>query len=99
MTEEITENKNEESETDNPSVCSADTSTDMGGNSIEKTYKITGMMCGHCEGRVKAALLEIPGVIEAEASCLHDCATVKMTEEISDETVIAAIEKAGYKMG
>ncbi|MBR5872127.1 MAG: heavy metal translocating P-type ATPase [Oscillospiraceae bacterium] len=66
---------------------------------IEKTYKISGMMCGHCEGRVKTALEGIPGVIEAKVSCLHDCATVKMTEEISDEIVIAAIEKAGYKMG
>lgn len=65
---------------------------------IEKTYKISGMMCGHCEGRVKAALEAIPGVSEAVASCLHDNAVVKMTAEIPDETIREAIEKAGYHL-
>ena len=65
---------------------------------IEKTYKISGMMCGHCEGRVKAALEAIPGVSEAVASCLHDNAVVKMTAEIPDETLREAIEKAGYHL-
>ncbi|MBR5310793.1 MAG: HAD-IC family P-type ATPase [Oscillospiraceae bacterium] len=65
---------------------------------IEKTFKISGMMCGHCEAHVKEALESIPGVIEASASCLYDNAAVKMSEEIPEETIREAVEKAGYKM-
>ena len=65
---------------------------------IEKTYKISGMMCAHCEAHVKEALEALPGVAEATASCLHDTAVVKMTEEIPEETIREAIEKAGYKL-
>ncbi len=64
----------------------------------EKVYKIEGMMCAHCEARVKAALESIDGVIEATASCLYDNATVKFTGSIDDETVAKAIEEAGYKV-
>ena len=65
---------------------------------IEKTYKISGMMCAHCEAHVKEALEALPGVAEATASCLHDTAVVKMTEEIPEETIREAIEKAGYNL-
>lgn len=65
---------------------------------IEKTYKISGMMCGHCEAHIKEALEAIPGVKEAAASCLNDSAAVKMTEEVSEEKIREAVEKAGYKL-
>ena len=65
---------------------------------LEKTYKIEGMMCAHCEAHVKEALEKIPGVIEATASCLTDSATVKMTEEISAEAIKTAVEGAGYSL-
>ena len=65
---------------------------------IEKTYKIGGMMCAHCEGRVKAALEEIPGVIEASPSCLYDSAVIRMNFEVSEENIKKAVEKAGYNM-
>ncbi len=65
---------------------------------IEKTYKISGMMCGHCEAHVKEALEAIPEITEATASCLYDNAVVKMKAEVPEETIREAIEKAGYKL-
>ena len=65
---------------------------------IEKTFKISGMMCGHCEAHVKEALEAIPEITEATASCLHDNAVVKMTSEVPEETIREAIEKAGYHL-
>ena len=65
---------------------------------IEKTYGINGMMCGHCEAHVKEALEAIPGIIEVNASCLYDNAVIKMSEEIPDETIKEAVEKAGYSI-
>ena len=65
---------------------------------IEKTFKISGMMCGHCEAHVKEALEAIPEITEAAASCLYDNAVVKMTSEVPEETIREAIEKAGYHL-
>lgn len=65
---------------------------------IEKTYKISGMMCGHCEAHVKEALEAIPEITEAVASCLYDNAVVKMTSEVPEETIREAVEKAGYHL-
>ena len=65
---------------------------------IEKTYKVSGMMCAHCEAHVKEALEAIPEVSEATASCLHDNVAVKMTAEVPEETIREAVEKAGYHL-
>ncbi|MBE6893346.1 MAG: heavy metal translocating P-type ATPase [Ruminococcaceae bacterium] len=65
---------------------------------IEKTYKITGMMCAHCEAHVKEALEAIPEITEAKASCLYDNAVVKMTAEVPEEKIREAVEKAGYHL-
>ncbi|MBR3935782.1 MAG: HAD-IC family P-type ATPase, partial [Oscillospiraceae bacterium] len=65
---------------------------------IEKTVGVSGMMCAHCEGRVKAALEAIEGVAEAVPSCLYDNVIIKMTSEIPEETIKEAIEKAGYSI-
>ena len=65
---------------------------------MEKTYKISGMMCGHCEAHVKEALEAIPEIEEATASCLYDNVVVKMTAEVSEETIREAVEKAGYHL-
>ena len=63
----------------------------------EKKYKVTGMMCAHCENRVKEALEAIEGIEEAAASCLYDSVTVKLSADVSEESIKEAIEKAGYK--
>ncbi len=65
---------------------------------IEKTYKISGMMCAHCEAHVKEALEAIPEITEAKASCLYDNAVIKMTAEVPEEKIREAIEKAGYHL-
>lgn len=65
---------------------------------IEKTVGVSGMMCAHCEGRVKTALEAIDGIAEAVPSCLYDNVIIKMTSEIPEETIKEAIEKAGYSM-
>ncbi len=68
----------------------------VSGEPIEKKYKVTGMMCAHCENRVKEAVEAVPGVAKATASCLYDSLAVEMTEEVPDEAIREAVEKAGY---
>ena len=64
---------------------------------MTKTMKIEGMMCPHCEARVKKALEEIEGVEKAEVS--HQAGTAVVTfSGVSDETLKAAVEKQDYKV-
>ena len=65
---------------------------------MEKTLKIEGMMCPHCEMHVKKALEALPQVVEAKAS--HDSgeAVVKLSADVSDDVLAAAVEDAGYKV-
>lgn len=63
---------------------------------MEKTLKIEGMMCGHCEATVKMALEELPQVTSAEVS--HESGTAKVTlnADISDDALKAVVEAKGY---
>ena len=63
---------------------------------IEKTMKIEGMMCSHCEASVKKALEAVPGVKSAEASAAAGEAHIVMTPETSEIELNDAIEAAGY---
>jgi len=65
---------------------------------MEKTLKIEGMMCGHCEATVKKALEELPQVASAEVS--HESGTAKVTlnADISDDALKAVVEVKGYKV-
>ena len=65
---------------------------------MEKTLKIEGMMCGHCEATVKKALEELPQVTLAEVS--HESGTAKVTlnADISDDALKAVVEAKGYKV-
>ncbi len=65
---------------------------------MEKTMKIKGMMCGHCEARVKKTLDALPGVAEAVVSHKKGTAIVKLAEEVSDETLKNAVEADGYSV-
>ena len=65
-------------------------------NKMEKTMKIKGMMCGHCEARVKKCLDELPGVAEAIVSHKKNSAVVKLSEDVSDETLKQTVEAQGY---
>lgn len=63
---------------------------------MTKTMKIEGMMCGHCEARVKKALEALPQVTEAEVSHKNGTAVVTLAEEISDAELTKAVEEQDY---
>ncbi len=63
---------------------------------MEKTLKIQGMMCPHCEGRVKKCLEELDGVSQAIVSHESGTAVVTLTQDISDDVLKKTIEDQGY---
>lgn len=63
---------------------------------MKKTMKIEGMMCPHCEARVKKVLEEIEGVTEAIVSHKDGTAIVTMATEISNEALAKIITDNGY---
>ncbi len=65
---------------------------------MTKTIKVSGIMCAHCEARVKAALESVKGVESASASHESGTATVVLAKDVADKVLIKAIEKAGYKV-
>ena len=58
---------------------------------MEKTIKINGMMCGHCEKAVKKALEAIDGVVSAVADHTKDIAVVQLDKEVDNQLLIDAI--------
>ena len=62
----------------------------------KKELKISGMMCEHCAAHVKDALQSIPGVASVEVSLEQGKATVEVNEA-SDDQLLEAVKKAGYK--
>ncbi len=65
---------------------------------MEKTLKIEGMMCMHCEMHTKNALEAIDGVTKAEVSHKTGTAVVTMQKEIPDETLKLAVTNQGYSV-
>ena len=63
---------------------------------MEKSMKIEGMMCGHCEARVKKCLEETSGVVEAIVNHKKNSAVVKLSSDVSDDTLKAVVEAQGY---
>ena len=63
---------------------------------MEKTMKIEGMMCPHCEATVKKCLEEFPQVDAAVVSHENGTAVLTLNAEISDETLKKAVEDKGY---
>ena len=63
---------------------------------MTKTMKIEGMMCKHCEARVKKTLEAIDGVIEAEVSHEAGTAIVTMDKPVADDVLRQAIEAQDY---
>ncbi len=66
---------------------------------MERTYRVEGMMCHHCEMRVEKALGELPGVTGVKAD--HEKNTVRVTFEgkADDEAVESVVKKEGYGYG
>lgn len=65
---------------------------------MTKTIKIEGMMCGHCEARVKKALEALAGVESAEVSHEKGTAVVSMSADVADDTLKEAVEAQDYKV-
>lgn len=65
---------------------------------MEKTMKIEGMMCPHCEGRVKQVLEALDGVQAAEVSHEKGTAVLTLTSEVSDDVLKKTVEEQGYKV-
>ncbi|MCH5351468.1 MAG: heavy metal translocating P-type ATPase [Clostridiales bacterium] len=63
---------------------------------MQKTLKIEGMMCAHCEAHTKKALESVDGVSLAEASSAKGTAVVTLTKDVSNDALIKAVEDAGY---
>lgn len=65
---------------------------------MQKTMKIEGMMCPHCEATVKKALEALEGVEAAEVSHETDTAVVSMSAEVADDVLKEAVEAKEYKV-
>ena len=63
------------------------------------TMEIFGMMCEHCEARVRRALLSVPGVSEAIVSHKENKAVVTCSSEVSAEALSRAVTEQDYKVG
>lgn len=64
---------------------------------MKKVLKIEGMMCNHCTGRVEKALNDLDGVT-AEVSLEGKSATVTLSKDVSDETLVKTVTDAGYEV-
>ena len=67
-------------------------------NTMTKTLKVDGMMCEHCEMRVKKALEAVDGVIEAKADKDAKTAVVTLEKEVPFEVLKAAVEAQDYQV-
>ena len=65
---------------------------------MKKTLKIEGMMCGHCEARVKKVLEALEGVAEAQVSHEAGTAIVTLEAEVADDVLKKTVEDQDYKV-
>ena len=65
---------------------------------MEKIMEIKGMMCGHCEARVKKVLEAIDGVDEAVVSHEKGTAIVKLSAQVDDKVLKKAVEDQDYEV-
>ena len=71
---------------------------EKGETNMTKTMKIEGMMCGHCEARVKKCLEALDEVTEAVVSHESGTAVLTLNTEISDELLKKTVEEQDYKV-
>lgn len=67
-------------------------------NAMTKTMKIDGMMCSHCEGRVKQCLEGLSQVSAADVSHEKGTAVVTLTAEVSNDVLKKTVEDQGYNV-
>ncbi|MFY4786361.1 heavy metal translocating P-type ATPase [Aliarcobacter butzleri] len=68
------------------------------GNKMEKILKVDGMTCGHCKARVEKVVTAIDGVDSVEVDLASKNVTVKMSKDISEQTLSDVIVDAGYEV-
>lgn len=68
-----------------------------GNDTMEKTFKVEGMMCPRCEAHVVKALTAVDGVENAVASHEKNTATVTLSKDVADDVLIKAIIDEGYE--
>ena len=79
-------------------IRSIDLSEEKEEEKMKKTMKIEGMMCGHCEARVKKCLEALPEVEEAVVSHEAGTAVVTLSGEVADEVLKKTVEDQDYKV-
>ena len=63
----------------------------------KKTIKVEGMMCEHCENRVKKTLEAIDGIEAVTADHKKDTVVMEMSKDVDESVIKAAIEDQDYK--
>lgn len=66
--------------------------------SVETTYQISGMTCGHCEQAVSGELTRLPGVQAVVADAARGIAKVTSDAPLPVDEVRAAVDEAGYEL-
>lgn len=66
--------------------------------SVEQTYTVTGMTCGHCVASVTEEVQEVPGVESVDVVLETGQVTVTSTEPLDEAVVRTAVEEAGYQL-
>ena len=64
---------------------------------MTKTIGIQGMMCAHCEARMKKALEEVDGVVSAVTSHEQNNAVLELSHEVPEDALRKAVTDAGYE--
>lgn len=69
---------------------------EKGNVEMKKILVVDGMMCAHCQAHVKKALEGVDGVISADVDLEKKTATVEMSADVPDKTLMDAVTEAGY---
>jgi copper chaperone CopZ len=66
--------------------------------SVQTTYTVTGMTCGHCVSSVQAEVGQIPGVTGVQVDLASGAVTVTSEAPLDEAAVRAAVDEAGYTL-
>ncbi len=72
--------------------------TSTGGARTERTYAVEGMTCGHCAAAVTREVGRLAGIDDVRVDVGGGTLTVRVTEDVSDDAVAAAVDEAGYSV-
>ncbi len=65
---------------------------------VVQSYKVVGMTCGHCVSTVTAAISALEGVESVDVDLSEGLVTVTAKDAVSEKTLAAAIDDAGYEL-